>query len=291
MIFHFDGQDRKLEHMNDVVITGASRGIGRAVALALVDQGHRLILVARDEAALSRTAGEIGALGGSAVVVPGDLGSLSGAKKLADALAEVIRADVTLVHNAGLWPTRNEVTADGFERSFVINHLAPLVLQRALIESVPVKRVMAVSAGLIAMGRFRGEATTTGADFSRLRTYCNTKLAFAIATRAEAARYRDIDFLALHPGVVRTELGVDTGLLSTLTRWSKRFFEAPEITGARLARVLARPRWSEPGSARWLFEETEKPWPKTASNQTTVARVRDETARAIGVELAPFVAA
>jgi hypothetical protein len=59
----------------------------------------------------------------------------------------------------------------------------------------------------------------------------------------------------------------------------KRRWEAPEVGAVRLARVLARERWSPPGEARWFMEETEQPWPAVAEDGATRRAVRETTAR------------
>lgn len=266
--------------MLDLILTGASRGIGHALALELARKNtHRLVLVARDERRLEALAEQVRQSGGSAVVVPGDLSTLRGARALGGRLAECVGDGATLVHNAGLWPSKRELTADGLETSFVVNHLAPLAMQQALLDSRKLRRILVVSAGLIIKGRFDPRRTPKGEDFSGVRTYCNTKLAFAVAMRDVAAAHPEVDVVVLHPGVVRTELGARGGPVGWLLSWVKRSWEAPEVCAARLERILARERWSPPGEARWLVEENESPWPRAADAAQTREAVRETTAR------------
>jgi short-subunit dehydrogenase len=68
--------------MPDTIMTGASLGIGRALALALATQGARLVLTARDFGRLSSLAGEIEHQGDRAFVVPTDLGSVATGRSL-----------------------------------------------------------------------------------------------------------------------------------------------------------------------------------------------------------------
>ncbi|MCA9624643.1 MAG: SDR family NAD(P)-dependent oxidoreductase [Myxococcales bacterium] len=257
----------------DVVITGASRGIGRALALARATRGERLILVARDGAALEEVATAIGDRGGEAKILVGDLGGRASAAALGEALAATLRPGATLVHNAGLWPTRRQLDDDGHERAFVVNHLGPLAMQAPLLEAGLVSRVMVVSAGLIVKGQVDAEATPRGDDFSRFRTYCTTKLCFAAKMRLLAAAHPELDVVVLHPGVVRTDLGSTEGVMGALLRFVKRRWESPEDCAARLSRILDRPRWSPAGEARWLFEEEEQDWPEVALAPATVAAV------------------
>lgn len=268
--------------MQDLIITGASRGIGRALAQAAARNDRRLILVARDREKLDEVAATITAAGGRAEVVAGDLGTLAGARSLGAELAARIESPATLVHNAGLWPSRCERTAEGFERAFFLNHLAPLIVQAPLLDKKgALRRVMAVSAGLIAAGRFDPKKTPTGEDFSRFRTYATTKLCSALAMRDLAEAHPEIDVLALHPGIVRTDLGSQPGILGWLLSRIKRNWESPETCAARLARTLDEERWSPPGEARWRMELEEQPWPRSASSEPTRRAVREATAAAL----------
>ncbi|ADO74154.1 SDR family NAD(P)-dependent oxidoreductase [Stigmatella aurantiaca] len=266
--------------MADLILTGASRGIGHALSLSLAGrQEGRLLLVARDRARLDALVTSIEQQGGHAIAVPGDLSSLAGARELGERLARTVRPGATLIHNAGLWPSRRVLTPEGLEAAFVINHLAPLVLQRGLLGTGHVRRVMAVSAGLIFKGRFDAARTPTGEDFSSIRTYCTTKLCFALAMRDVAAAHPEMDAVVLHPGVVRTDLGARPGPLGWLLSLVKRGWEAPEVCAARLTRILHRERWSPPGEARWLVEEAEQPWPPIAEDEATRRAVRETTDR------------
>jgi NAD(P)-dependent dehydrogenase (short-subunit alcohol dehydrogenase family) len=267
--------------MSDLILTGASRGIGRALALALArrSKGERLILVARDRRQLESLATEVEALGGRALVVPGDLSVRATASDLGERLAAVVQPGATLVHNAGVWPSKRELTADGLETAFAVNHLAPLLMQQPLLAAGLLRRVLVVSAGLLTKGRFDAARTPTGEDFSGVRTYCTTKLCFALAMRDVAAAHPELDVVILHPGVVRTELGARPGPVGWLLSLVKRGWETPETCAERLTRLLARERWSPPGAAQWLVEENEQPWPPVAENESTRAAVRNVTVR------------
>lgn len=261
--------------MFDVILTGASRGIGRALALELAKRpGLRQVLVARDASRLEALAAEVAARGGSAVVVAGDIGARGPARALGERLCDAVSGGATLIHNAGLWPTRRATTEDGLEDAFVVNFIGPMLMQQPLIAAGRLARIMVVSAGLAVKGRFDPARTPRGDDFSVFRTYCTTKLCLGVAMRDVAADHPEIDVTVLHPGVVRTDLGDRDGLLGAILRFAKRRFESPEVCAARLAAILERPRWSEGGQATWMFEDKEQPWPAAFEDASTRRAVR-----------------
>jgi NAD(P)-dependent dehydrogenase (short-subunit alcohol dehydrogenase family) len=246
----------------DRIISGASRGIGRALALSLgrkLVTGDRLFLLARNEAQLVSLRD---ALPGVEVKFQAvDLSSAIETKKAAAWLASQVKPGAVLIHNAGLWPSKLELV-EGLERAYATNCACPLLLQEPLLEQKLLSRVLVVGAGLMVKGRFDPQRTPTGKDFSSFRTYCSTKQAGAMAMREVAQKFPEVDFALVHPGVVNTDLGARGGLLGALLKFVKRKWETPEVCAERLVRLLGRPRWEkEPGVAPWFFEETEQPWP------------------------------
>lgn len=259
----------------DWIITGASRGIGRALVLGLADRAdaasQRLFLVARDSAALTSLGTE---LAGRPQVIPcpADLSRLQAVQALGRQLAQQVQPGAILVHNAGLWPTRLQ-RVDGLEASYAVNGLAPLALQEPLLAAGRLSRVLLIGAGLMGKGRFDAVRTPVGGDFSRLRSYCSTKLAGAVAMRDVARRYPGIDFAVVHPGVVSTDLGAMSGLMGFLLRQVKRSWESPSLCAARLLRLLALSRWQDvPGQAPWFFEEGRQDWPAAAARDAPAVR-------------------
>lgn len=122
-----------------VVLTGASRGIGVAIAEALAAEGAHLVLSARDEVGLRATAARVVGAGGMATVVAGDIASPAGRDTLLQAAGEV---DV-LVNNAGVEvpvAIHDQAEAD-VELQVAVNLLAPMLLTRAVLP------------GMIARGR------------------------------------------------------------------------------------------------------------------------------------------
>lgn len=264
--------------MSDLIITGASRGIGQALAMQIAaGKKHRILLIARSTAKLDALAAQVRHKGTHVLHYVADLSSVEQARALGERLRDVVKPGATLVHNAGVWPSEKQLTFEGFEVAFATNCLGALALQKPLLEKDLLARVLVIGAGLMTKGRFDAERTPRGEDFSALRTYASTKLALAVAMRDVAKQHPALDVLVVHPGVVRTDLGAREGLLGSVLSLVKTRFETPRACGERLERILARPRWSEPGEARWQVEEKETPWPAVADDPKTRSAVRTAT--------------
>jgi NAD(P)-dependent dehydrogenase (short-subunit alcohol dehydrogenase family) len=195
------------------VVTGATSGIGLALARALAHTAHRLVMVGRNEARLRAAAEATIDENRHLKIIPilADLSTLESTRALAEQLDRLPRIDV-LIHNAGILPARRKFTADGFEESFATNHLAPFLLNRGLrtrlIASAP-SRVVQVSAGLALSERVDLDGDPRGARFDPIPTYARTKLWNLLATHVFATELdgSGVTVNAVHPGVVRTRLG------------------------------------------------------------------------------------
>lgn len=105
------------------VVTGASRGFGRAIALGLADAGADVVLAARTESSLKEAAAEIEAMGRRALAVPADMGSKESVSNLAAKTIEVFGKVDILVNNAGLGSTLPflKMTEEDWDRVLDVN--------------------------------------------------------------------------------------------------------------------------------------------------------------------------
>jgi NAD(P)-dependent dehydrogenase (short-subunit alcohol dehydrogenase family) len=232
--------------MGKIVVTGANRGIGFAVARELVASGKDVVLLCRDPERGAQARDMLARLGpGCAQLVLGSLDSCSSIRRAADELASTAPVLDVLVHNAGVWPSRLERNQDGLERAFVVNHLAPFLLNHLLLPMLAAGRgrVVQLSAGIYIKGRPSLERTPTGADFSALGTYATTKLCnlLLLARFAELFRPHAVTVNALHPGVIRTGLGDRDDALGALLKLVKRLWKAPEEGARPVVRLALDP--------------------------------------------------
>ena len=201
-----------------VVLTGASRGIGRETALALGRMGADLSLVVRDRERGNAVADEIrtNGGGGSVDVFIADLSSMAEVRRVA---AELLAAHDTidvLVNNAGAILMDRQVTKDGYEATFATNHLAYFLLTKLLLDAVkkaPAGRIVNVASdahhrGSIDFDDLMGEKRYVG-----WKTYSTSKLANILFTRELARRLEGTNVTAnsLHPGVIASGFARNNG--------------------------------------------------------------------------------
>jgi NAD(P)-dependent dehydrogenase (short-subunit alcohol dehydrogenase family) len=206
-----------------VVITGATRGIGLAAAEALAARGARLAIVARSEARAAEAVRRIEAAGDSATsvdVLIADLSSQSSVRALADeALLGYPRIDV-LVNNAGAIYAKRQLSSDGIELTWAVNHLAPFLLTTLLLErlrqSAPARIVTTTSdahkGAQIPFDDLAAERSWGGRGFRR---YGQTKLANILFTNELARRLEGSGVTAncFHPGFVASGFNRNNGAL------------------------------------------------------------------------------
>jgi NAD(P)-dependent dehydrogenase (short-subunit alcohol dehydrogenase family) len=195
-----------------ILVTGSTDGIGKQTAFELAKMGAHVLVHGRDIARAAATAEDIAAKTGAAVdYVTGDYASLDQVRQMAaDVLKKINRLDV-LVNNAGVYMPERRLTADGFEMTWQINHLAPYLLTNLLIDrlksSVPA-RVVNVASMTHAYAKLDYENLQGEKEFKGSRAYSLAKLGNVMATiyLAEKLAGSGVTFNCLHPGVVETKL-------------------------------------------------------------------------------------
>jgi retinol dehydrogenase 14 len=232
-----------------VLVTGGTGGIGKATAVGLAAMGARLAITGRDRGRAEDAAREIRAAGGGQVdVFVADLSAQSEVRRLADeVLQRLSRIDVLVNNVGGYWNTRH-VTADGLERTFALNHLAPFLLTSLLLDrlkrSAPA-RVVTVSSNVQATGRIDFDDLQGARSYSGARAYNQSKLANVLFTYELARRLQatSVTANALHPGVVRTSFGTEDpgGVQRLFTPFMRPFMKTPAQGAATSIHLASAP--------------------------------------------------
>src|ERR1700712_3569502 len=188
-----------------IVITGASSGIGRAAAIQLAKQGHQIAVVGRTADRVREVADEVG---GDPFIA--DFDSVAAVRGLAaELLAAYPRID-GLANNAGGTVNHREITADGFERTWQSNVLAPFVLTEALLPRLlesNAKIVFTSSVGhRISKVDVADPNSAHGPWLRGFRAYGQAKRADLMLAK-EYARTTPLSVYSFHPGGVATRFG------------------------------------------------------------------------------------
>lgn len=189
--------------MARIFVTGAADGLGQIAARLMVDDGHRVVLHARNAA---RAKEALAAVPGAETAVPGDLSSIAECRQIATRV-NALGAFDAVIHNAGVGyrEPRRTATADGLPQVFAVNTLAPYILT-ALIRRP--KRLIYLSSGLHRSGDPSLEDLTwNDRCWNSSSAYADSKLHDVILAFAVARKWADVLANALEPGWVATKMG------------------------------------------------------------------------------------
>ena len=201
--------------MLTVLVTGATGGIGLQTAKVLAQMGHSVLIHGRDA---RKGAAAVEAVRGLAPAnapvrfLQADFASLRQVRDLgAEVVASVPRLDV-LINNAGCGNISRSETADGYETTFAVNHLAPFLLTHLLLDklktSAPARIVNVASRAHRNQQIDFGDLMSVR-GYRVMRTYGRSKLANILFTRTLAKRLAasNVTTNCLHPGLVATGIG------------------------------------------------------------------------------------
>lgn len=210
----FTEQDLTSQKGKTFVITGANTGLGYEAARALCSKGARVLIACRSEHKASEAIARIRGLHPQAELdyVPLDLGSLASVKDCAKQLQKEEKIDV-LINNAGIMVPPYELTTEGFESQFGVNHLGPFALTSLLLDTLskaPNARVVNTSSIAHKTGKMFFNDIDAEKSYSASARYSQSKLAnllfnCELQRRLHTAGSTTIS-VACHPGIADTEL-------------------------------------------------------------------------------------
>jgi NAD(P)-dependent dehydrogenase (short-subunit alcohol dehydrogenase family) len=272
------------------VITGATSGIGEVAAVELARLGARLVLVARDQARGEATLARLRAAGPDAAhrVHYAELSRIAEMKRVATEIAAAEPRVDLLVNNAGALFTHRQVTADGLEMHFAVNHVAYFVitqiLRERLIAGAPA-RVVSTASGAHYGARLDLDDLQFARGYAGFQAYQRSKLYNVMWTCELARRLAGTGVTAncFHPGFVATRYGDHAGgLLAWGVRIAKLGAISPE-KGARTLVYLATSPEVANVTGGYFTRCREKTPSAAAQDDAAAQRLWDETARLAGI--------
>ena len=271
--------------MTLVLITGATRGIGQAAVVELARAGAELAVVGRDPERVEMVAGEAEAAGGGARVHQhvADLSLMAEVRALAaEVLDRYERIDV-LANNAGALFSTRHATAEGLERTFALNHLAPFLLTNLLRERLAGGRVVTTASDAHTGGLLDLEDLQSESSYAAMRVYGTTKLCNILFTRELARRAPELRANCFHPGVVRTGFAKEEGgIWKLLTTIGAPFFRSP-ARGARSLVWLALSEQAGALSGEYVEDEKVRTPSAQAQDSSLAAALWERSAELAGL--------
>jgi NAD(P)-dependent dehydrogenase (short-subunit alcohol dehydrogenase family) len=235
------------------VVSGANSGVGFEAAKGLAGLGAHVVLVCRNDARGQETRVRIRDEVGTADlrVAHADFARLAQVRQLGTVLSGDYPEIHLLVNNAGTFFMRRKLTADGFERTFAVNHLSHFLLTQLVLHSLLAAAGRVINVSSEAHRRaslYRAaleEIIRGGGPYSSWRAYSDSKLANILFTQELARRYQpdQLCSVAMHPGVLATRIwNRNLNPASLLMRAFKPFMGKAAIGGDAIVYLAGEPR-------------------------------------------------
>ena len=279
--------------MNDktVLITGANAGIGLTTSVGLAKLGARVLMVSRDEGR-GRKAHQLvkeKSGNGNVHLLLADLSDQDSIRKLAREVNEGFGELHVLLNNAAVIPRRREVTGDGFETQFAVNHLAYFLLTGLLLDLLKANspaRIVNVSSQVHAGAVIDFEDLHSKRGYTRTKVYGRTKLANILFTYELARRLEGtgVTTNCLHPGIVATNLLADAGGLPRKLKAVTRIISVDAESGARTSVYLASSNEVERVSGRYFVRERAVESSGESYDEATARRLWDVSCQMTGLD-------
>jgi NAD(P)-dependent dehydrogenase (short-subunit alcohol dehydrogenase family) len=260
-----------------VVITGASDGIGRVASLTLTAAGAHVVMVGRNAAKTVAAAQRIMSATGSRTVTAeiADLSRRDAVLELADGVLRKHEQIAVLINNAGALFLDRQITPDGFERTFALNHLAYFALSVQLLPALAragTARIINVSSRAHRRARLDVDDVVAPASYRSWRAYANSKLANILFTKVMAHQLDParISVHAVHPGLVSTRFAANNGMRGRLIRRIMDLRAISPEQGADSLVWLATANAGDLGSGEY-FVRRQRVTPSRAARNTALA--------------------
>ena len=243
------------------LVTGATNGIGKVTAQALAQMGGTVVIVGRNPSKTTQLVEEIRAASGNKNVdcLLADLSSQQDIRRLADEFKSKYSHLHVLLNNAGGFFMQRQLSVDGIEMTFALNHLAYFLLTNLLLDTIKASapaRIINVSSGAHTSGKIEFD-NLQGERGYRPRAYDNSKLANILFTMELARRLEGsaVTVNALHPGFVATGFAKNNGkVIATLSGLLAPLVARSPAKGAETSIYLASSPGVEDITGKYFYD-------------------------------------
>lgn len=258
------------------VITGTTSGVGREAALRLAKAGAKIVMMVRNAAKAETMSTELSALSS---IKPdyyiADFSDLNQVRKATlEILANYPRIDV-LINNAGIHVTTRQLTVDGFEAAFAVNHLASFLitslLLKRMVESAPSRIIQVNSEGHRFNGLRLDDLNWDKRRYNGYLGYGASKIAqlMTVWELNDILQDKGVTINAMHPGAVKSNIGANNG---AFYNWFSKYLiqpslKSPVISGEALYYLASSPELQGVSGKFFNLTNEEIPAPHARNRQ------------------------
>ena len=278
------------DNMNGKIclVTGGTNGIGKSAAQALAKMGATVVIVGRNAPKTAQVVKEIRARSGNNKVdsLLADLSSQQEVRRLAEEFKRKYQHLHVLLNNAGAAFMKRELSVDGIEMTFALNHLAYFLLTNLLLDTLKASapaRIINVSSGAHTSGKIEFD-NLQGERVYGFAAYPNAKLATILYTVELSRRLEGsgVTVNALHPGVTATGFGKNNGrVLATLVTIFAPLFMRPPAKGAQTSIYLASSPTVQGITGKYFYDSRVTPAASQAADLVIARKLWDVSAEMV----------
>jgi len=270
------------------LITGGTNGIGKSTAQELARMGATVVIVGRNARKTSQVVEELRAASGNNTVdsLQADLSSQLEVRRLANEFKSKYSHLHVLLNNAGAFFMQRQLSVDGIEMTFALNHLAYFLLTNLLLDTIKADapaRIINVSSGAHIAGKIDFDNLQGERNYS-INAYGNSKLANILFTMELARRLEGtgVTVNALHPGFVATGFAKNNGkvIASLISLFTPLMARSP-AKGAETSIYLASSPSVESITGKYFYDSHEIPAAPQATDMVVARKLWDVSAEIV----------
>jgi len=284
-----------------VVITGATSGIGYVTARKYASNGANLLCINRNQEKSEKLRQEIETeFGVRCDYHIADLSNLQDVYRVSGELQQSPDPIDVLIHNAGVYLTKRELTTEGFEKTLMVHYLASFVMNYLLMDKLKAQegaRVILVGSEghrFAVWGLHLDDLHWEKRKYTGLKSYGSAKTAQMLAMLVfdDLFRGTGVSINTMHPGAVKTDTGQENG---KVYRWFKKHFfdktlKSPEISAEALYYLGVSPMIKGLSGKFFNLTTPEVPAPPTLDREVA-AKLWELTLRMTGLDISPETSA